>query len=755
MSFPRRLAPFAGLVTWIAAVLLPVAAAANPLEEEIGRSEVRIRSAPYPLPTGRTVAECRLVERLERLGYRRVHQRPQSPGEFFWGHEVFRLYRRAFRWGGDDHPAALLDLELRRRDGMILRPLPAEVEGASPPDEALRLEPELLAESLAGDRARRRRVHLDELPDHVWQAVLAAEDARFFDHAGVDARSLVRALWANLRAGRITQGGSTITQQLVKNRDLSPRRTLGRKASEALRALALEAEHDKRQILEAYLNQLYLGHAEGLAIHGLGTAAEVFFQKSAAELDLAEAALVAAIIQGPNRLSPERHRSRARERRDWVLTRLEELGWATAGEVEEARETPIALRPGKPEAPIGPHFLAWVADLARAELPGRIAEGRGVVAETTLDPELQRWAEEAVGGWIAELRSRYRSLRSAPVSAALVAVDAPTGSVLAHVGGDPATGRGGFDRARSARRQPGSAVKPLLLLEAFETCGDRDPLYPASRVADEPLRLDLPSGAWEPVNPDGTFRGVVDVREALRRSLNVPFVRIARWCGFKPTAARLRRSGLEMPEKPPPSFALGAVEATPLELARAYTVFAAGGRAVEPRPVERFERPQGRKLERFKARGRRVASEESAYLVRDLMVSAASEGTARNAELPGVEVAAKTGSTSDLRDAWLAGEADGLVAVVWVGRDDSKPLGLTGSAAAAPLWKRFMERAVHTRTPREVPRPDAIVTRFFDPRTGLLVRQGHRRARPEIFRRGALPRRARFWRADPAMPVVR
>ncbi len=751
MSSLRHLVPYLFLL----APLLPAAAAANPLEEEIGRSEVRVRSAPYALPTGRTIAGCGLVERLERLGYRRVHRRPETPGEFFWGHEAFRIHRRAFRWRGDDRPAARLVLELRRRDGMILRPLPADGEDAPPAEEALRLEPELLAESLAGDRARRRRIDLDKLPEHVWRAVLAAEDARFFDHSGVDARSVARALWANLRAGRVTQGGSTITQQLIKNRDLSPRRSLGRKASEAVRALALEAEYEKRQILEAYLNQVYLGHAGGLAIHGLGTAAEAFFRKPAAELDLAESALLAAIIQGPNRLSPARHPERARKRRDWVLGRLEELGWVTEEEAREARERPIALRPGEPEPPIGSRFLGWVAELAGVEVSGRIAKARGLVAETTLDPELQRRAETAVGGWLAELRRRHRSLRTAPLSAALVALDGATGAVVAYVGGDPAAGRGGFDRARSARRQPGSAVKPLLLLEAFEACGGRDPLYPASRVADEPLRIDLPSGAWEPVNYDGQFRGVVDVREALRRSLNVPFVRIARWCGFEPSAARLRRAGLEVPEPPPPSFALGAVEATPLELAWAYTALVAGGRAMRPRPVERFERPEGRKLERFAARGRRVASAETAFLVRDLLVSAAAEGTARGAAIPGLAVAAKTGTTSDLRDAWLAGEAGGLVSVVWVGRDDSKPLGLTGGEAAAPLWKLFMERAVRTRTPREPSRPDGVITRHVDPRTGLRVGPGHRRARAELFRRGALPRRARFWRADPPVPVVR
>ena len=690
----------------LAAILLvPAIADAGDLDDALGRNEVRVWSAPYRLLPGRTVFDIALDERLERLGYRRVRgKRPEAPGEYFWGNEVFWIYRRAHRAGGKEWPAALIGLELGS-GGRI-----TGYRSVEDPETVAWLEPELLSESLAGDRAPRRLIALDDLPEHVWRAVLAAEDARFFKHGGVDAKSLARALLANVKAGKVKQGGSTITQQLIKNRDLTPRRSVNRKASEAVRALALEAAYDKRDILEAYLNQVYLGHVGGLAIHGYGAAARAYFGISAKRLDLAQAALLAAMIQGPNRLSPERHPERVLKRRDWVLSRLEEEGWADAKATAAARKRGVGLKLHPPKTPIGRHFLSWVSALAEDKASRRLAKGRGVVVETTLDPILQSAAEEAVAKRLAALRRGYRSLRDAPLSAALVALDPDTGAVLAYVGGDPAAQPAGFDRARSARRQPGSAVKPLLLFEAFETCGRREPLYPSARVADAPLRLEMPSGTWEPVNSDGTFRGVLSVRAALRESRNVPFVRVARWCGLKPTGDRVRRAGLGVPDDPPPAFALGAIETSPLELARAYTAIAAAGRSVKPRPVRRLERPGGRKLHRFKTGSRQVANAETAYLIHDLLLDAARDGTARAAAVDGLEVAAKTGTTSERRDAWLAGYAGGVVAVVWVGRDDAKPLGLTGTGAAAPLWKAFMERAVRARPPRVVARPEGVVS---------------------------------------------
>ncbi|MEM6796713.1 MAG: biosynthetic peptidoglycan transglycosylase, partial [Acidobacteriota bacterium] len=258
----------------LCAALAAPRAGANPLLYELGRSESRVYSAPFKIRPGGTAAGYGLAERLDRLGYRRVQSKPESAGEYFFGFDIFWIHRRSHRSAGRDHDARLFGLRLDGRGGRILE----AVDAARAPidwDDAW-IEPEVLAESLDGGRARRVRLSLEKLPEHAWRAVLAAEDARFFDHLGVDGRSVARALLANVRAGEVTQGGSTITQQLIKNRDLTPKRTLPRKASEAMRSLALEAAYDKEQILEAYLDQVYLGHQQGLAVHGFGTAAEVY-----------------------------------------------------------------------------------------------------------------------------------------------------------------------------------------------------------------------------------------------------------------------------------------------------------------------------------------------------------------------------------------------------------------------------------------------------------------------------------------------
>jgi penicillin-binding protein 1B len=747
---------------WSAVVLLALAVTgitglrAASLEDDVGRSETRVRSAPFPVMPGRTVEELGLEERLRQLGYERVRQRPERAGTYFWGHEVFWIYRHRHRVAGKVYPERLLGLKLRRRDGMVLGPEGEQEWSPRRGREALLwLEPATLSESLSADRAPVDRIRLHELPEQVWRPVLAAEDARFFDHPGVDARALARAALANLKAGEVEQGGSTITQQLVKNRDLTPRQSLGRKASEAARALALEASYTKEEILQAYLNQIYLGQVEGLAVHGLGTAARVYFSKPAADLALAQAALLAGMIQGPNRLSPVRHGDRARERRDWVLGRMLELGWAGEAQVEAARRAGLGLRPGSPERPPAREFLSW----ARAEVserhPSWLEKDRGFVVETTLDPHLQGLAEEEVKPHLEALRRSYPRLRGAGLSAALVALDARTAEVLAYVGGDPADAGDRFDRVRLALRQPGSSIKPLLLLEPFDRCGDRKPLFPAARVADEPLTLDLPSGAWEPENFDGRFHGIVDVRSALRHSYNVPFVRISVWCGPEPVAGRMSATGLPIPESPPPSFALGALEATPLDMAGAFTVFATLGRAGRPLAIRRVERPSGRRLSREQPKHRRVAKPATAYLIRDLMRDAVENGTGRAGRLERFETAGKTGTSSSRRDAWFVGHAEGVVTAVWIGLDGGGRLGLTGGEAAAPLWRRFMSVAVPARPSFQVEMPSDIVIRRIDSRTGLLVSSRSRRGEDELFRRGALPPRRRFWKSNRPDPVVR
>ncbi len=729
------------------------AASGADLRDQLGRNETRIYAARYPIEPGRTVAALALADRLERRGYVRVRgRRPTRPGEYFWGYERFWIYRPAVRIGSRKERARLFGLSLRRSDQLVLGVLDEAEEPLSLKHSWL--APTLLAESFEPNRALTLRARYDELPEILWRAVLAAEDARFFDHIGLDARALARATLKNAKAGRVVQGGSTITQQLVKMRDLSPKRSLGRKASEALRALAIEAEFEKTEILEAYLNAVYFGHIEGRHLYGVGTAARAYFSKPVESLDLSESALLAAMIQGPNRLSPVRNPETVLDRYRWVLKRLGDLGWATAARIDLARKSLPKLDPSPPRLPAARHFLDWIESDVERRAPGLVRDDRGVVVYSSLDPLLQEAAETAVSAGLARLRASDRRLRSTSLTAALVALDGRTGEVLAYVGGDPERRDDAFDRARRARRQPGSAVKPLVLLEAFQACGDRGELYPARRISDRALTLELPSGDWSPQNPDRTFREAVTVRQATVQSLNVPFVRIARWCGLEATARRAGRAGLDLPDKPPPSFALGAVEASPLRLARAYTVFTNLGRASKPLPWTEMLLPEGSRLERRDPERRKVVSAASAFLIRDLLEASMSAGPAAAGALDAPGAFGKTGTSSSSRDAWFAGGADSLVAVVWVGLDDAEPLGYSGTRAAAPIWKAFMERAVPLRPAYTQDRPKGVVERWIQTDTGLLTSRERKGTELELFRRGATPPKRRLLRRDsPLEPI--
>ncbi len=747
-----RRVPF---IVWIlcSAALVPGLAAAGELSTDLGRNEVRIYSGRFQIEAGRTIHELFLQTRLGRLGYeRRRGARPQQPGEYFVGTEKFWIYRHEVRIGGKRHPARLIGLRLRPPHGMILEGMDAQEQPLH--KKHFWLDPELLAESFDPQRALTIPIDLEELPDHVWQAVLATEDARFFEHSGLDAKALARAMLKNAKAGRVVQGGSTITQQLVKMRDLSPKRSLGRKASEAVRALALEAEYDKEEILEAYLDAVYLGHLEGIQIFGFGAAAQAFFSKPASELTLEESALLAAMVQGPNRLNPVRNPDNARERYDWVLSRMVAVDW-----LEPARMH-VAQRKGLPRIdlrgleglrlPLAPHFLQLLQEEAEKAAPKRSAEGRGVVIYSTLDPLLQQRAELAVRLRLERLKAERPALRNQPLSVALVALDGRSGNILAYVGGDPDDRQDRFDRARRASRQPGSTVKPFILLEAFEDCGSRSPLFPARQVSDLPLTLDLPTGPWSPQNPDRRNRPSVTLRQATRLSLNLPFLRVARWCGLEATADTLRKSGLGLPADLPPAFVLGAVETTPLEMAGAYTVFASLGTAWQPRPFERVFLPGGRKIATRKPRGRRVVKPESAYLARDLLASVA-EGHFRPDDH---QLYGKTGTSSDSRDAWYAGGAGDVVAVIWIGLDDNQRLGLSGGSAAYPTSWDLLHRAMRSRAPIAEEPPSAIIERWIELDTGLLVPRDRQGAELEIFRRGALPAKRRLLRKDRPLPVI-
>ncbi len=534
-----------------------------------------------------------------------------------------------------------------------------------------------------GVMERRVPLALAELPPHLVQAVLAVEDQRFYRHHGLDIRRIGGALLANVKAGGITQGGSTITQQLAKNLFLSASRTPLRKLREAAMALILEIRYSKATILEAYLNEIYLGQDAERPIHGMGAAARYYFGKGASKLSVAEAALLAGMISAPNRYMPTRNPDSARERRDLVLRLLAEQGRVSQNVAERATHAGLPTRTYGGSSIDGRFFRDYALGTVSGGFPGR-----GVAVYTTLDATLQRAAERAV-------RNGLDRLGVSGTEAGLVAIDPRNGEVLAMVGGHDYSATQ-FNRATMARRQPGSAFKPIVALAALDRWEGHDPEFTlASLVDDEPLRVSTPRGPWEPSDYDGQFRGPVTLRQAMEQSLNVPFARIGLAIGPQRIVATARLLGISSPLNAVPSLALGSSEVTLLELVRAYGVLAAAGDLATSRVVLGRGRFGAEPAGAGPAEVARVIDPAVAYLVTSMLEGVVTRGTGRALNEDGRfgSIAGKTGTSNDWRDAWFVAYSPTLVVGVWVGFDDGRSSRFTGAGAALPIVARFLADA--------------------------------------------------------------
>lgn len=573
------------------------------------------------------------------------------------------------------------------------RPVPWGVE------EASEQSPAPIAPLEGSALEARMPVRLASIPPSLVQAVLAVEDQRFYDHDGLDLRRIAGAFLANVKAGGIAQGGSTITQQLAKNLFLSASRTPVRKLREVAFATALEWRYDKATILEAYLNEIYLGQDGSRAIHGVGAAARAYFGKDVRKLSLAESALLAGMIHAPNRHTPTRHPDAARDRRDLVLQLMAEQGRISEAAKERAQGSRVVARPSSVSLTVDGRYFR---DAALASLPTSLP-ARGGAVYTTLDARLQQAAQRAV-------RRGVSRLPLPGVEAALVAIDPRTGEVLALVGGrDYALSQ--FNRATDARRQPGSAFKPIVALAALGRRGDEPPAFTlASMVDDAPLSLKTPRGLWQPSNYDGDFRGPVTVRTAMEQSLNVPFVRIGMEVGPSKIAATAKQLGITSPMLPVPSLALGSAEVSLLELVRAYGVLANAGSLAATRMVlsttKRGDAPAAANAPSLTA----VADPATAWLVTSALQGVVEHGTGASLqERVNVSgLAGKTGTSSDWKDAWFVAYAPNLVVGVWVGYDDGRSLHTTGAGAALPIAGDFLEAAFSETDPEDFEMPSGI-----------------------------------------------
>ncbi len=702
------------------------------LGERTVTEPTRLYGAPLLLRRGDPMSAWRLERELEPLGYRETSAGSPPPGFHRLDDDGGVIHVRRTPTPRGWRPAGRLEIAIA--GGRVAR---LRWEGESV--EETFLEAPVVAGYYGPSRQERRPVRLEDLPEQLVQAVLAAEDAAFFRHQGLSPRGIARAAWVNLRGGELRQGGSTLTQQLVKNVFLSHERTVERKVREAILALFVEGRYSKRAILNAYLNEIYWGQSDGINLMGVGAAAWAYFGKEPERLDLCEAAVLAGMIRSPGTYSPLRHPEATRERRDWVIDRMVKQDWVSGEAAEAVRARPLCVAPHPLVAAQAPYF----ADYAKAEAQRRFGlttlEDEGYALLSTLRVPDQAAAEAAVAEGLVELEEGWekKSAASAPIQAALVSLDPRDGSLLAYVGGRDYT-KSQFDRAGTARRQAGSAFKPVVYATAFA----RGVATPATLLEDAPLTVALASSTWAPHNDDDDYRGWVTAREALEDSRNVPTARLGLAAGLEEIVDVARRLGIEGRLRPYPALALGAFEVTPVELATVYATFAAAGRrpAVhalsgvldrggEPLAGEALPRPE------------RALGEAAAYVLTTVLQGVLDRGTAARVRQMGISdpIAGKTGTTNERRDSWFAGYTPDRTTLVWVGYDDNTRTRLSGARAALPLWARFT-RAV--RPPhgfaRFVP-PPGVRTATIDPLTGELATSDCPTWTTEVFLEGTVP----------------
>ncbi|HTO68703.1 MAG TPA: PBP1A family penicillin-binding protein [Myxococcota bacterium] len=697
----------------------------------------RVYARPVSLHVGLDIERLRLRARLERMGYvPAVGAHPAlKPGEFLLRPGQLEVFRRATHLPNRNEPERLYHVRLegarvsavRDADGQLLR--------------TAELEPEVIAQFHGAERADRKLVALSDVPPILVEAVIATEDQSFYEHHGILPWRIAGAFVANLRAGKVVQGGSTLTQQLVKNFYLTRERTFSRKLTEVAMALLLERNHSKQEILEAYLNEIYMGQRGSVAIHGMGEAATHYFGKPVSDLTLPEAALLAGLIKGPNLYSPYRAPELARKRRDLVLTALREQDKITREAYESALVADLGVRDVPPDENLAPYYVEELREELADRYGDEILQSAGMSVYSTLDPELQRAANEAVTRQLAKLEKGYPALRrkDSPLQAAVVALEPSTGEILALVGGRD-YGKSQFNRAAQAHRQPGSVFKPVVLLTAVGHANGTPAFTLVSKLDDSPLSYSQPSGVWEPVNYDGEYRGPVTVRQAIEQSLNVPVARLGIAVGPDKVIATARALGIESPLQPVPSVALGAFEVTMLEAARAYAVFATGGLRPEIRSYTQVVQSDGRVLEQRTLDAPRVFDPADVYLVTSALEGVVDRGT--GAPLRGLgfrgDIAGKTGTSSDYRDAWFIGYTPEIVIAVWVGFDDGASVKVTGATAALPIFADVLEAARGKAPGAEFTVPTGVETVEVDPRSGLRTALGCSGG-PEVFLLGTAP----------------
>jgi len=676
----------------------------------------RVYARPLDLYVGRELGADQFQDELRALYYRPVKTATQ-PGRFSKNRNVFHVVTRPFTfWDGQQDSASLRVSFSGNRVSALAD------AGSGRAVNLARLDPVLVGSFYPAHNEDRVLLKLDDVPISLTDALIAIEDRGYYKHHGVAPLAILRAFWANVRARGVVQGGSTLTQQLVKNFFLSSERTLTRKINEAIMALLLEWHYEKDEILEAYLNEVYLGQDGNRAIHGFGLASHFYFEKPLAELNVEQYALLVGLVKGPSYYNPRRHPERALARRNLVLDVMADLGLIERDEAERARNRPMEVSDqGRKAINTFPAFLDLVRRQLQRDYRDEDITTEGLAIFTTLDPQLQWQLEQTLASGLQNLE-KGRGSETGKLQGAAIVTSVQGGEVLALAGGrEPKFA--GFNRALDAQRQVGSLLKPAVYLTALEQ-PQRYTL--ATLLDDSPLTFTARNGTvWKPGNYDRMSHGHVPLYQALAHSYNISTARLGLDLGIDSVIATLRRLGVEQRLNPYPSLVLGAVEMSPLQVAGLYQTFASGGFLTPLRAINAVLAADKTPLQRYSLSVRSVVDPAPVYLVNTAMRYVVREGTGRALYqvLPeDWDIAGKTGTTDDLRDSWFAGFSGDRLGVVWIGRDDNASTGLTGSTGALRIWRDLFRYFGNPGMGQPV--AENIEYRDIDPASGLLADAG-------------------------------
>ena len=712
------------------------------------QNTTQIFSAPERIAVGDSTSAEELVAYLQPAGYR-----PREPenalGYYIAGNSSVEVHPGKLSCFSGENAVRV---QFAGKSVQAIRSLPAGTELSS-----AQLEPELLTNLFDSAREKRRPLPYADLPPVFVQAVLSAEDKRFFEHPGFDPVRIVGAAWADLRHSSHLQGASTITMQVARSFFFSTARTWRRKLAETLMALELEHRFTKKEIFELYANEVYLGNRGSFAIRGFGEASMAYFGKDIEQLSLGETAFLAGIIRAPNYYSSsDRRAERAFEARDRVLTQMVENGYIKPAQAAAAKKAPLHLVHSAGGGSEAPYFVDMVKDHLLDKYSESELLSQDFRVYTTLDPALQRAATAAVESGMKDvdalLARRYARWRreaskkgdeeAVPaVQVALVVLDSRSGEIKALIGGRD-YGQSQLNHA-VARRQPGSSFKPFVYAAAFDNAieGLTPVITPTTTVDDVPTTFEFDGKEYTPNNFGENFMGTVTVREALVHSLNVATVKVAELTGYARVAQVAHQMGLGNNIQPTPAMALGAYEMTPLDVAAAYTIFADGGVRAEPRFIHSVVSAEGETLEQLSPQTRMALDPRVAYLVTNILEDVLNRGTGAVVRARGFSAPA-AGKTGTSRDGWFAGFTSNLVCVVWIGFDDNRDLDLSGSQSAAPIWADFMSRAVALPAYRDVhgfAPPEGVTTVTIDLDTLRLATPSCMNTREEVYINGTAP----------------